>query len=151
MGTSKSLAQGGPASILIAYTLVGFIVYVTLLLLGEMATQYPVAGTHDFCTSSTRPQTIDATNLGSFNVYAHRFFSPSYSFALSYNYWFNDAVSVASDLVAAQILLQFWTTWHPWVISVVFWVFLVGVNAIDVGVYGELGRAIKLRISAGCN
>ncbi len=30
---------------LICYSLVGFIVYITLLLLGEMATQYPVAGT----------------------------------------------------------------------------------------------------------
>lgn len=43
-GTGKSLAEGGPASLIIAYALVGFIVYVTLLLLGEMATQYPVAG-----------------------------------------------------------------------------------------------------------
>jgi hypothetical protein len=29
---------------LICYSIVGFVVYVTLLLLGEMATQYPVAG-----------------------------------------------------------------------------------------------------------
>jgi AAT family amino acid transporter len=29
---------------LICYSIVGFIVYVTLLLLGEMATQYPIAG-----------------------------------------------------------------------------------------------------------
>ncbi|TDL15925.1 hypothetical protein BD410DRAFT_795911 [Rickenella mellea] len=43
LGTGRSLAQGGPASVLICYSLVGFIVYVTLLLLGEMATQYPVA------------------------------------------------------------------------------------------------------------
>ena len=148
LGTSKSLAQGGPASILIAYSIVGFIVYVTLLLLGEMATQYPVAGAHGSHHFLPGVQTINATDSGSFNAYAHRFFSPSYSFALSYNYWFNDAVSVASDLVAAQILLRFWTTWHPWVISVVFWVFLVGVNAIDVGAYGELGRIIELRIFA---
>ena len=44
LGTGRSLAQGGPASMLICYAIVGFIVYVTLLLLGEMATQYPVAG-----------------------------------------------------------------------------------------------------------
>ncbi|KAL0956241.1 hypothetical protein HGRIS_002395 [Hohenbuehelia grisea] len=118
LGTGRSLAQGGPASMLICYGIVGFIVYVTLLLLGEMATQYPVAG--------------------SFNAYATRFFSPSYGFALSWNYWFNDAVSVASDLVAAQIVLQFWTTWNPWVISIVFWVFLVGLNSIHVKAYGEL-------------
>lgn len=60
LGTSKSLAQGGPASMLIAYSIVGFIVYVTLLLLGEMATQYPVAGMYDcyisslWCTTNQR-------------------------------------------------------------------------------------------------
>ncbi|KNZ72196.1 putative amino-acid permease PB1C11.02 [Termitomyces sp. J132] len=118
LGTGSSLARGGPASILICYCLVGFVVYVTLLLLGEMATQYPVAG--------------------SFNAYATRFFSPSYGFALSWNYWFNDAVSVASDLTAAQILLGYWTFWHPWVISLVFWAFLVAINATHVRAYGEL-------------
>lgn len=44
LGTGRSLAQGGPASMLICYALIGLIVYITLLLLGEMATQYPVAG-----------------------------------------------------------------------------------------------------------
>ncbi|KAF9070829.1 amino acid permease-domain-containing protein [Rhodocollybia butyracea] len=118
LGTGKSLAEGGPASILICYAVVGFIVYVTLLLLGEMATQYPVAG--------------------SFNAYTTRFFSPSYGFALSWNYWFNDAVSVASDLTAAQLVLQFWDVKHSWIVSLVFWVFLVGINAIHVKAYGEL-------------
>jgi AAT family amino acid transporter len=119
LGTGRSLAQGGPASMLICYSIVGFIVYVTLLLLGEMATQYPVAG--------------------SFNAYTTRFFSPSYGFALAWNYWFNDAVSVASDLTAAQLVLQYWTPWSPWVISLLFWLFLVTVNAAHVKAYGELG------------
>ncbi|KIK68943.1 hypothetical protein GYMLUDRAFT_255560 [Collybiopsis luxurians FD-317 M1] len=118
LGTGKSLAEGGPASILICYAFIGFIVYVTLLLLGEMATQYPVAG--------------------SFNAYATRFFSSSYGFALSWNYFFNDGVSVASDLTAAQLVLQFWTVQHAWVVSLVFWVFLVAINAIHVRAYGEL-------------
>ena len=109
-----------------------------------MATQYPVAGMCYPAHLTPDVQTINTADLGSFNAYTHRFFSPSYSFALSYNYWFNDAISVASDLVAAQILLRFWTTWHPWVISVVFWVFLVVVNAIDVGAYGELGKTTRI-------
>lgn len=44
LGTGKALATGGPASMLICYAVVAVVVYVTLLLLGEMATQYPVAG-----------------------------------------------------------------------------------------------------------
>jgi AAT family amino acid transporter len=38
LGTGKSLATGGPASMLIAYFIVGGIVFVTMLSLGEMAT-----------------------------------------------------------------------------------------------------------------
>jgi len=48
LGTGKSLATGGPASILIAYLIVGGIVFVTMLSLGEMAAFVPVAGS--FCT-----------------------------------------------------------------------------------------------------
>ncbi|KAF5344169.1 hypothetical protein D9756_011404 [Leucocoprinus leucothites] len=118
LGTGSSLATGGPASMLICYTIIGFIVYITLLLLGEMATQYPIAG--------------------SFGTYCTRFFSPSYGFALAWNYWFNDAVSVAGHLVAAQLVMAYWTNWHPWTIGLIFWFFLVGVNAVHVKVYGEL-------------
>jgi AAT family amino acid transporter len=48
LGTGKSLATGGPASMLIGYMIVGFIVFITMLSLGEMATFIPVAGS--FCT-----------------------------------------------------------------------------------------------------
>lgn len=48
LGTGKSLATGGPASILIAYAIVGCIVFTTMLSLGEMAAFIPVAGS--FCT-----------------------------------------------------------------------------------------------------
>ena len=48
LGTGKSLASGGPASLLMAYAIVGAIVFVTMLSLGEMAAFIPVAGS--FCT-----------------------------------------------------------------------------------------------------
>ena len=48
LGTGKSLATGGPASVLIAYAIVGGIVFVTMLSLAEMAAFIPVAGS--FCT-----------------------------------------------------------------------------------------------------
>lgn len=48
LGTGKSLSTGGPASMLIAYAIVGGIVFTTMLALGEMAAFVPVAGS--FCT-----------------------------------------------------------------------------------------------------
>jgi len=83
LGTGKSLATGGPASMLIAYAIVGAIVFLTMLSLGEMAAFIPVAGS--FCT------------------FAGRFVDDAFGFALTWNYWFNDAVSTAADLVAVQV------------------------------------------------
>lgn len=44
LGTGKSLHTGGPASMLIAYSIVGVIVFFTMLALGEMAAFMPIAG-----------------------------------------------------------------------------------------------------------
>lgn len=90
LGTGKSLATGGPASMLICYIIIGVIVFLTMLALGEMASFIPVAGS--FCT------------------FAGRFVDDAFGFALTWNYWFNDAVSTAADLVALQVgsLLLFW-------------------------------------------
>ncbi|KAH8647643.1 amino acid permease/ SLC12A domain-containing protein [Xylariales sp. PMI_506] len=125
LGSGKSLATGGPASVLIAYAIVGGIVYTTMLSLGEMAAFIPVAGS--FCT------------------FAGRFVDDAFGFAMTWNYWFNDAVSTASDLVALQLVFAFWTTNFPgWAISLIFWVVLVLANIITVKAYGELEYWLSL-------
>ncbi|KAG6022390.1 hypothetical protein E4U41_002273 [Claviceps citrina] len=48
LGTGKSLATGGPASLLVGYAVTGGIVMLTMLALGEMAAFVPVAGS--FCS-----------------------------------------------------------------------------------------------------
>jgi len=118
LGTGNSLAKGGPASMLIAYAIVGAIVFITMLSLGEMAAFLPVAGS--FCT------------------YSGRFVDQAFSFALTWNYWFNDAVSTASDLIALQLLLQYWTDNFPgWALSLIFLFVLIGLNIATVKLYGE--------------
>src|SRR5690242_15444145 len=125
LGTGKSLATGGPASILIAYSIVGAIVFITMLSLGEMASFAPVAGS--FCT------------------YAGRYVDDALGFALTYNYWLNDAVSTAADIIALQLLLQFWTDNFPgWAISLIFLVLVIGLNFLTVRVYGEVEYWLSL-------
>jgi AAT family amino acid transporter len=105
-------------------------------------------------------RTTDGRLLGSFTSYAARFVSPSYAGSLAYNYWLNDAVSLAGDLLAAQLVVRFWLdpgSWaeqHAWMLSLAFWTFLVGVNAASVRAYGEMGahdlldgRPMRLNIS----
>ncbi|KAJ4387669.1 Basic amino-acid permease [Gnomoniopsis smithogilvyi] len=119
LGTGKALATGGPASLLICYAIVGGMVFVTMLSLGEMAAYVPVAGS--FCT------------------FAGRYVDDALGFALTWNYWFNDVVSTAADLVALQLLMQYWTTDFPWyALGIIVWVIIVLTNTINVRAYGEL-------------
>jgi AAT family amino acid transporter len=125
LGTGKSLATGGPASMLIAYLIVGAIVLLTMLALGEMAAFVPIAGS--FCT------------------FAGRYVDDSLGFALTWNYWFNDAVSTAADLVALQLVFAYWDTSMPgWALSLIFWVVLILANIITVATYGELEYWLSL-------
>lgn len=90
-----------------------------MLSLGEMAAYVPVAGS--FCT------------------FAGRYVDDALGFALTWNYWFNDVVSTASDLVALQLLVQYWTDDFPWyALGIAVWVVIVLANVVPVRAYGEL-------------
>jgi AAT family amino acid transporter len=68
-----------------------------------------------------------------------RFVDDALGFALTWNYWFNDAVSTASDIIALQLLLQYWTDNFPgWAISLIFLVVVIALNILSVKVYGEV-------------
>ena len=81
----------------------------------------------------------------SFCTFAGRYVDDAFGFALTWNYWFNDAVSAASDLVALQLLLQYWTDNFPgWALSLIFWFVLVGANLATVKIYGEVSGSLTL-------
>jgi len=64
IGTGKALAQAGPGSILISYSIVGFLVFIVMAGLGEMAAWLPMSA--------------------GFTGYASRFCDPSLGFALGW-------------------------------------------------------------------
>jgi hypothetical protein len=66
IGTGKALAQAGPGSVFISYTIVGFIVFLVMAALGEMAAWLPMSA--------------------GFTGYASRFCDPSLGFALGWRY-----------------------------------------------------------------
>ena len=68
IGTGSALAKAGPLSILISYSIVGFIVYMVMCALGEMAAYLPIQS--------------------GFTGYAARFCDPALGFSLGYTYWF---------------------------------------------------------------
>jgi AAT family amino acid transporter len=73
-------------------------------------------------------------------ILCRRFVDDAFGFALTWNYWFNDAVSTAADLVALQLVLQYWSDNFPgWAFSLIFWAVLIALNLFAVHVYGEVG------------
>jgi lysine-specific permease len=124
IGTGIFLASGnaiytaGPGGAILAYVLIGIMVYFLMTSLGEMSTLIPVTGT--FCDYSTR------------------FVDPAFGFAMSYNYWFNWAITVAVDLSSASFIMSFWLPHVPFVFwSGLFFFLIVGLNLLSVGFYGE--------------
>ncbi|KAJ7718428.1 amino acid permease-domain-containing protein [Mycena metata] len=120
LGTGRALATGGPGSLLLNYSLVGAVVFLVMLCLGEMATEFPLAG--------------------SFSTYSARFVDEPFGFSIGWNYAFNDAISTAGDLTAAQLLMEYWIpSGHlVWLPSLFFLAFIVVINLIHVKAYGEL-------------
>ena len=118
VGSGKALATGGPASLLIAYGLIGIMLYATVHALGEMAVLFPVAG--------------------SFSAFSTRFLDPAWGFAMGWNYALQWLVVLPLEIVSASITIDFWGSKinnSAWVS--IFLVLIVCINFFGVAGYGE--------------
>ncbi|MBM7051131.1 amino acid permease [Rothia sp. ZJ932] len=118
VASGSTIATAGPGGALLAYGLIGIMVLLLMQSLGEMAAHLPISG--------------------SFQAYATRYVSPSFGFAMGWNYWFNWAITLAAELVAAGIIMAFWFPNVPgWIWAGVFLVVLTALNALSARAYGE--------------
>ncbi|KAJ5605554.1 Dicarboxylic amino acid permease [Penicillium lagena] len=120
IGTGDALAKSGPASILISYAWVGFIVYLVMCALGEMATWLPLPS--------------------GFTGYAVRFCDPALGFALGYTYWFKYIITTPNQLTAGALVIQYWLPAekvNPGVWITIFLVLIVSINYFGVRFFGE--------------
>ncbi len=119
VGSGKALAHGGPASVVLAFGLIGIMMYCTVQALGEMAVIFPVAG--------------------SFASYSTRFIDPAWGFAMGWNYAIQWLVVLPLEIVAASITVDYWVQDRhlnaAWV--VMFWCLIVSINFFGVKGYGE--------------
>ncbi len=114
-----AIAIGGPGSALLAYAIMAVIVYFLMTSLGEMSTYKPTAGT--FCEYST--------------LYVGR----SFGFAMGYNYWLNWAITIATEVSAAAIIMGYWfPAADATLFSVLFFALIFLFNVFSVKVYGEM-------------
>lgn len=124
IGTGIFLASGnaiylaGPGGTLLAYLITGLMVYFLMTSLGEMAAFMP--------------------STGSFYIYASKFVDPALGYALGWNYWYNWAITVASEISAASLVMHFWFPHSsPFLWSALFLSIFVGVNALSAKGFGE--------------
>ncbi|KAJ5669032.1 Dicarboxylic amino acid permease [Penicillium macrosclerotiorum] len=120
IGTGEALAKAGPGAILIAYAWVGFIVYLVMCALGEMAAWLPLPS--------------------GFTGYAVRFCDPALGFTLGWTYWFKYIILSPNQLTAGALVIQYWLPQEKvnagvWI--TIFLIMIVCINYFGVRFFGE--------------
>ncbi|WP_406621591.1 amino acid permease [Bacillus atrophaeus] len=119
LGSGFTISQAGPAGAILAYILGGFLMYLVMLCLGELAVAMPIAG--------------------SFQAYATKFLGPATGFMIGWLYWFSWSNTVGLEFTSAGILMQRWFPSVPvWVWCLVFGVIIFSINALSVRSFAEM-------------
>jgi lysine-specific permease len=118
LASGATIANAGPGGALLAYALIGVMIYFLMTSLGELATHNPTSG--------------------AFFTYGTKYVEGGFGFALGWNYWYNWAITVAFELVAVQFIMKFWFPEVPgfyW--SAIFLAVVFAINALTVKGFGE--------------
>lgn len=118
LGSGYTIHQAGPAGAILSYIVGGFIMFLTMLCLGELSVAMPISG--------------------SFQTYTTKFIGPGTGFALGWLYWLGWAVTVALELLSAGQSMQRWFPHSPvWMWCLIFAVVLFSLNALSARAFGE--------------
>ncbi|MFL0365851.1 amino acid permease [Bacillus sp. PK3_68] len=118
LSSGAAISTAGPGGALLAYILVGAMIYFVMTSLGELAAFMPTSG--------------------AFSTYGTRFVDPAFGFAIGWTYWFNWAMTIAAELSASTMIMKFWFPDSPsllWSGSFLALIFLL--NYLSVKGYGE--------------
>lgn len=86
--------------------------------------------------------------------YAEYFFDPALSFANGWNQVYSYMVSIPAEIVAAAVLIEFWTTINNAVWITIFSLLILGTAVMFVRVYGEIEftfSMLKIMLIIGIN
>ncbi|KAI3542266.1 amino acid permease [Colletotrichum filicis] len=127
IGTGSAYAKAGPAGLLLAYIIVGAVLWCVMQSIGELATLIPTAG--------------------SFPHWATRFIDPAVGFSLAISYGYCYTISIGAEASAAAILVSYWTDITPAVVITISLALILFCNLLSVRWYGEtevVGGSIKV-------
>ncbi|MDN4594630.1 amino acid permease [Polycladomyces subterraneus] len=118
-GSGYTINTAGPLGAVLSYLVGGFVMYLTMLCLGELTVAMPEAG--------------------SFQSYATRFISPAVGFTVGWVYWLNWALTVGLELTSIGMTIRRWLPYVPvWVWCALFAFLLFLFNAFSARSYAEL-------------
>lgn len=134
LGSGKALSGAGPVGALIAYALVGSVAYASLCSIGEMTSHAPISGT--------------------FPHFAARWVDPALGFAVGWNYFYTNVITVPVEITGAQILITYWDSNvnHAGIYTAIIIVFACATNVFGVRYFGEaefVFSLIKLTMITG--
>ncbi|MCJ1297639.1 hypothetical protein MMC08_000427 [Hypocenomyce scalaris] len=119
VGSGEALEEGGPASLVICYTIVGVLMLCTVLSLGELAIMYPVNG--------------------AYYEYTARFIDPSWGFAMGWTYTLSWMLTLPFEITAASLTIDYWnSSLSPAIWVSIFLVALIIIQVFGVRGYGEV-------------
>ncbi|CAD1811650.1 Amino acid permease family protein [Candida parapsilosis] len=90
VGSGAVLVACGPASLFISYLLMSSVVYFVMQMLAEMTILLPLPGNGPL-------------------AFINDFLSPSFGFALGWNYWYAFSILVGAEVTAAAVVVEYWT------------------------------------------
>ncbi|KAI1104092.1 amino acid permease/ SLC12A domain-containing protein [Jackrogersella minutella] len=119
VSTGQALAISGPAFLFVAYLIICFLVYGIVTAMTEVGAYIPVQGM-------------------SVAYYGNRIVSPSLGFALGWMYWYIWGLSVAYEITAAAVVINYWPNTVPVAVWItIMLVVIVVLNFLPVKFYGE--------------
>lgn len=117
LGSAAAIKMAGPG-IILSYILGGIVGFFVLRALGEIAAEYPLAG--------------------SFSTYAYTFVGPKAGYFVGWTYWYQMTVTCMCEITAVGVYMKYWfPDIEQWIIALAALVFMTLVNIIAVKVYGE--------------
>ncbi|KAK5121673.1 hypothetical protein LTR85_004845 [Meristemomyces frigidus] len=118
VGAGGALNNGGPASLLIGFAVIGLIAFSIMQSLGEMTTLYPGGG--------------------SFISLADRFVDKAFAVAVGWNYFIIWAAVLANEYNVVSSMFVFWSDKLPlWGYFLIFWFAFLGFQLLGVEAFGE--------------
>ena len=115
VGSGNALSNGGPASLLLDFFIIGVMIFNVIYALGELAIMYLISG--------------------GFYTYSTRFIDPSRGFAMGWNSVFQWAIVLPLEITVAALNIDFWTT----EVNVTVWITLFLVVIVIINIFGVLG------------